>query len=317
MNEKLTKAGMAAFAAVSDLVATAAKRLKSQCASIAAQFTSINKQNEDPVHQFSMALAPLQALNDRLVSTLKVNQDAVAHWAQQGAEFVQAIQRMVRDLPEHMRIACSELADQGWYIDGDFGAGAAGDLVRGIRSGNYEWVNIQLVDDYKQRLPAIKAALFERYPNRAKILLAAFRAHERGEYELSVPVFLAQADGICYDVTRLSMFLRIDGKPAVARYAESFDSDEFHAAVLTSIKRVHPIALSQKERPNDFNGLNRHQVLHGEAVNYDTELNSFKAISLLSYLEWVLRLDRNEAIGRREALRNLQESEKLIDNEEP
>jgi hypothetical protein len=51
-------------------------------------------------------------------------------------------------------------------IDGDFGAGAAGDLARGIRSGNYEWVNSQLVDDYKQRLRVIKAALFERYPNR-------------------------------------------------------------------------------------------------------------------------------------------------------
>jgi hypothetical protein len=308
---------MDALAAVSELVTTAAKRLECQSASIAAGFTSINKQNEDLALRFSRALAPLQAFNDRLVSTLKVNQDAVARWAQQGAELVQAIQRMVRDLPEHMRIACSELADQGWYIDGDFGAGAAGDLVRGFRSGNHEWVNSQLVDDYKQRLPAIKAALFERYPNRAKVLRAAFAAHERGEYELSVPVFLAQADGICYDVTKQSMFLKSDGKPAVARYAESFDPDEFHAAVLTPLKRVHPIALSQKERPKDFNGLNRHQVLHGEAVNYDTELNSFKAISLLSYLEWVLHLDRKEAIANRGALRKLQESEKRIDSEDP
>ena len=41
------------------------------------------------------------------------------------------------------------------------------------------------------------------------------------------------------------------------------------------------------ERGDPFVGLNRHQVLHGESVDYDTEQNSLKAISLLTYLRWI------------------------------
>ena len=133
-------------------------------------------------------------------------------------------------------------------------------MVHAIRAGNREWVNGQLVEDYTQRLPAVKAALFERYPHSAKILRAAFAAHERGDYQLSVPVFLVQADGICFEVTGRSLFIKSNGKPAVAEFAERFGPDEFHAAVLTPLRGVHPIGQSQKERPKDFSGLNRHQV---------------------------------------------------------
>ena len=306
MSTKSPEPGMEALETISELVSTAAKQLKSHSATVAAAFVSMNKQCEEHALRLSSALAPLQDFSDRLVSTLQVNQEALARWAQQGADLAQGIQRFLRELPEHMKTVCVALADEGWYIDGDFGAGACGDLLRAIRTGNKEWVNKQLVEDYTQRLSAVKAALFERYPDRAKILRAAFAAHERGEYELSVPVFLAQADGICYEVTRHFMFIKNNGKPAVAEYAESFGLDELHAAVLMPLRSAHAIGLSQRQRPKDFSGLNRHQVLHGESVDYDIELNSCKAISLLSYLEWVLHLDRKEAMETREALRKLE-----------
>jgi len=53
-----------------------------------------------------------------------------------------------------------------------------------------------------------------------------------------------------------------------------------------------PINASEKARERiaaergwpAWNELNRHQVLHGESVDYGTRLNSLKAISLLNYL---------------------------------
>jgi len=45
---------------------------------------------------------------------------------------------------------------------------------------------------YEQRLAAA-------YPNRAHLITPAIRAHVQGEYALSTPVFLSQADGICFD----------------------------------------------------------------------------------------------------------------------
>ena len=42
----------------------------------------------------------------------------------------------------------------------------------------------------------IKSTLYTRYPIRKDVLESAFNAHLRVEYNLSIPVFLAQADGI-------------------------------------------------------------------------------------------------------------------------
>ena len=49
-----------------------------------------------------------------------------------------------------------------------------------------------------------------------------------------------------------------------------------------------PLIMARNERPGDFTELNRHQVLHGEVVDYGTEENSLKAISLLNYCATVL-----------------------------
>ena len=46
------------------------------------------------------------------------------------------------------------------------------------------------------------AKLSEQLPERAEVLNAAIAAHSRGEYALSTPVFLAQADGICADLLK-------------------------------------------------------------------------------------------------------------------
>ena len=42
------------------------------------------------------------------------------------------------------------------------------------------------------------------------------------------------------------------------------------------------------ERESLMNVLNRHEVLHGESVDYGTEINSLKAMSLLYYIASVL-----------------------------
>ena len=40
-----------------------------------------------------------------------------------------------------------------------------------------------------------------------------------------------------------------------------------------------------------FHEVYRHQVMHGESVDYDTEENSLKAVSLLSWLAVVLNYE--------------------------
>ena len=54
-------------------------------------------------------------------------------------------------------------------------------------------------------------------------------------------------------------------------------------------KNNNPRWASEKERDSSFDALNRHQVLHGEAVDYAKEENSLKAISLLDCFRGIYR----------------------------
>ncbi len=54
--------------------------------------------------------------------------------------------------------------------------------------------------------------------------------------------------------------------------------------MLSALKEHLPITKSAYEREAGFNQLNRHQVVHGESLDYGTETNSLKAISFLFYI---------------------------------
>jgi hypothetical protein len=56
------------------------------------------------------------------------------------------------------------------------------------------------------------------------------------------------------------------------------------AAILSPLAETLPINASENERPRNFNGLNRHMVLHGESLDYGSKVNSLKAISLVNYV---------------------------------
>jgi hypothetical protein len=142
-------------------------------------------------------------------------------------------------------------------------------------------------------LDFIENRIVSKFPHRAKIINSAFSAHKRGEYELSIPIFFAQTDGICYEVINQHLFMRLRGekKPSTAIYVDSIASDTFRHALLSPLSQPLPISASKNERDESFNELNRHQVMHGESFDYGTEINGLKSISLLNYVAHVLRLD--------------------------
>ncbi len=99
---------------------------------------------------------------------------------------------------------------------------------------------------------------------------------------------MAQTDGICYDTTNEYLFLKQNKKPKTAIYVEQHVSNKLRLALLQPLMQVLPIGASESERDDDFNELNRNMVLHGESLDYGTEVNSLKAISLINYVSWAL-----------------------------
>jgi hypothetical protein len=136
--------------------------------------------------------------------------------------------------------------------------------------------------------------LQQRHADRSRILGSAFSAHERGEFDLSVPVLLSQAEGICKAAVAVSPYERRDKEPRIAEYVRSLSAESFRAAALQPLLESIPLTASARDREPGFAQLNRHQVLHGESVDYGTELNSVKAVSFISYISYMLSGETNE-----------------------
>ena len=195
------------------------------------------------------------------------------------------------ELPRQTQAALITLGNHGWFFDLEMPLSFLWELENALNQGHIEEAEAALADYFREHLLSIENRLNPKFPHRAKAISMAFSAHKRGEYELSIPVFLAQTDGICYEVVNQYLFMRRNKKPGTAIYVDAVVSNTFRHALLSPLSQSLPISASENERGEHFNALNRHQVMHGESLGYGTEINSLKSISLLNYVSEVLRWD--------------------------
>ena len=130
----------------------------------------------------------------------------------------------------------------------------------------------------------IEGDLTKRFPKRQRILRKAFQAHDAGDYELSVPVFLAQADGIAAEIFGVSFYSQNPNK--VRRMGDviaNIAGDVLEDARLRLVLKPLPLTASTQSSAYRRGELNRHEVLHGIDTHYAIELNSFRAMSRLQY----------------------------------
>ena len=203
------------------------------------------------------------------------------------------LQKTFVELPFRTREALSLLGAQGWYLDLKMSIPDVWQLKDALAEGNVEEAEDALIEYFESRLTEIEEFIIERFPERGNLVKAAFNAHGRAEYGLSIPVFLAQTDGICKEVVDQNFFMRENRRPRTAIYVDQIAADSYKAALLSPLSQTLPINASGKERPEGFSALNRHLVLHGESLDYGNKTNSLKAISLLNYVAHVLEEQEN------------------------
>lgn len=251
----------------------------------------------------------LQGIMGPAIEQFKALQEELKPIAAKFAELQQSIEVLVgpalerieeglRDLPDHAREALILLGEHGWYLDLNMPLPALWRLRKAISEGNLRDAEEALVAYFDTQLEKIERSIAEGYPRRAHLVTAAFKAHRRGEFDLSIPVLLAQTDGICKEVTGHYFFMARDGKPGTAIYVEEVLADAFEKALLAPLGQKLPVNFSAKDRHPAFNALNRHTVLHGESLDYGSKMNSLKGISLINYVAAVLRFkDENCSQG--------------------
>ena len=188
------------------------------------------------------------------------------------------MENMTPDLAKGLRI----MAKHGWFLDDGMPIHYIMEVAY-ADDEDVKRIDELFIEHFRSRMWSIEAQVSGAYRNRRPLLQAAFGAHRNGLYELSVPLLLAQADGVFTEGLGGSPFTRKRRESARTTLATAAQSTWTREVLLSALWAQAAVWLSESERGNSFSNLNRHQVLHGEVVDYGTEVNSLKAASLLNY----------------------------------
>jgi len=198
------------------------------------------------------------------------------------SDLMEGLRPLFADLPEHTRRQFLNFSANGWHPDIEM---------------PYAWL-AQIADRFEREDPSaddlcvqyfeseaqrIEARLLSRWPKRTLALSEGFSAHHEGRHYLSIPVFLAQADGIAREG-------RI-GRAYNPKWRSRPDSPPPSIAEAVQLPMRVETPLNQPERRRQGrDALNRHAVMHGDPpLDYGTRRNSLQALSYLNYVDSVIQ----------------------------
>jgi hypothetical protein len=226
------------------------------------------------------------------------------------------IKRRLDELPEKSKAAMILASSKGWFFGWNDGLHSLMKLVETLEVTQSADIDEVMARYYRINLRFFTDELTSKYPVRAAAIQAAVNAHSSLGCEgflLSTPVFIAQADGLLTEITKVKSAMMKDRKGKERKGQELQASRALReklAADPTSLDLLHPILMlhesdfmkstearqiAAQASGESFTALNRHQVLHGESSDYGTEINSLKAFSFLAcvglHLPAVLKRD--------------------------
>lgn len=203
------------------------------------------------------------------------------------------------------------LAQRGWFLSGAMGLSDLLALAEVCGSISDAELDAHVAALYRDDIANQMDSILREHPCRAFALQPALDAHQRGEYALSVPIFFAHSDGICFEEMKRELFLKQGTELREVAKDELLALQSSDPNSLRLLKELMwmplsaplPIGYSKTERgKHNYTGLNRNTVLHGLALaEYATEENSLKAFSMLSYITSLVSQHKDSAIGAPDA----------------
>ena len=149
----------------------------------------------------------------------------------------------------------------------------------------------------------ITSKILELCPNRSYILKNAFNLHKSGNYIAAIPLFLAQADGICCESLKSFLFTGSDTEEKIKKLIDNgkIEVDMFTDIFLEpfKLKNYHNAGISKSSQSSKNKAPNRNGILHGHRkhLDYGTEINSLKCFSLLSFVVYSTKELINETLS--------------------
>lgn len=199
-------------------------------------------------------------------------------------EFYKMFQMHNLNLSEKTKNSLTLLSKYGWYMPSrNHQVTFPSELSQLLSEGDEEKVNYNMKKLIKKEYSFLCKNIIEKSIKRKKILSDSFLAHKLGFYTLSIPVFLCQADGICKEITGVGLYFKENKLPKTKKYIDKLDVNINNLAYLEPLRVLMPI-IFEEEYLDKTMTFNRHKILHGNDIGYNTENNSYKSFSLLSYI---------------------------------
>ena len=222
-------------------------------------------------------------------------------------ETLEKIRPALDRLPDQTRRVQDLLARRGWYLAGRVLPKEIS-LLDALVNDNEESALDQFMMNYgEEHFKDIMKDVYCSWPNRAGILKDAFSAHNNRVFSLSIPVMLAQADGMSFELFDVCFYSKKkdETKPKTAKdglkpltadvYKNKIGRQLINGSIsdvffLRPLECLYSIAISTITRDQArlkgeyFGPLNRHGILHGTDVDYACKANSLRVLLLLDYL---------------------------------
>jgi hypothetical protein len=178
------------------------------------------------------------------------------------------------------------LAENGWFISWwNTPVALIYPLARLFESGQTERANRRLRNHFAEQIASTECRLRKQFPRRATILQKAFTAHRCRDYELSIPVFLIQADGVAREIIGGDVYSRqAEKRQKLKTFVASITFDEFQKEIIELLLLPMPLNASTGDSTLIKGVLARHEILHGTQTKYASATNSYRAISWLQYV---------------------------------
>ena len=201
--------------------------------------------------------------------------------------------------------------ENGWYLSSAFTDTLdANKITVFLSQSNKQWnsdIEDMLLKAFDDDIPEIRERIIETFEPRANFLEHIIELHQREDYISSIPLALAQTDGMCRD----NFWHEVKGsrKPMGFFKAEQSNSRQKAQALSAGIvaeeesifsfitnqladsdRNLHPLL---KAETNDLSDLNRNAILHGESLDYgSSKINSVKSILLLDFVTDLVIVNR-------------------------
>lgn len=222
--------------------------------------------------------------------------------AERNSQFMQDFARDNRLLAEFFTKNISqELAKRGWFIAGSLYPPQYQPLSDALKNQAEDQVEEFLKTHVRGMVSNVRKNAVERWRDRAEILDDAFDAHVQRKFTLSIPVLLAQADGISAHLLGAYLFHTDREHGSITSAASSAINNHcldrpLYRSFLGLLLQSSGLRIQTQRRDElvasggVYSPLNRHGVLHGLDCDYATEANSLRGVALISFLEWVAQV---------------------------